>query len=173
MNRANYALYAMYAGDFATAAAQATAVIKQDQKVYRMYLPIAMAALAKSEFDGATAAYDAMARSGSSGASLANLGLADAALYQGRFADAERLLTEGIKIDAERQSSSGMGSKFTALAEAYLADKKLDLATSAAERALKLLGQTSAAVPAARILMLAGKPERARTLAADLARTFA
>lgn len=170
MNRANYALYAMYAGDFATAAAQATAVIRQDQKVYRMYLPIAMAALANSDFDAATAAYDAMARSGGPGASLANLGLADLALYQGRFADAERLLTDGIKIDEQRRSTGGMASKYTALAEAYLGEGKLNLATSTAERALELLGQTSAAVPAARVLMLAGKPERVRALAADLAK---
>jgi tetratricopeptide (TPR) repeat protein len=168
MNRANYALYAMYAGDFATAATQAAAVIKQDPSVYRMYLPIAMAALAKPDVEAATAAYEAMAGSGAPGASLANLGLADLALYQGRFTDAERLLTGGIKIDEQRRSSGGAASKYAALAEAYLGEGKRSLAVSAAERAMKVFGPTAPAVPPARVLMLAGKPEGTRALAGAL-----
>ena len=108
VGRANYALYAMYAGDFVTAAAQANAVIKQDPTVYRMYLQVAMAALAGSDFQGANATYEAMTRSGNAGASLVgNLGLADVAIYQGRFADAEKLLTEGIAVDKRRGDTAG------------------------------------------------------------------
>jgi serine/threonine protein kinase/tetratricopeptide (TPR) repeat protein len=168
MNRTNYALYAMYAADFATAAAEAKAVIKQDPAFYRAYLPLAMAALATSDFDGARSAYEAMAKSGAPGASVATLGLADMALYQGRFRDAEVLLRAGIVEDERQQNTVGVAAKHTALSEAYLGQGKKAPAVSAAERAMKLLGRDITAVPAARALIDAGKPEAARALAAQL-----
>ena len=167
--RANLALYGMYAGDFATAAEQARAVLKQDPSAYRSYLPLAMAAIAKGDFDAARNAYDAMAASGPPGASLANLGLADLALYQGRFHDAGLLLTKGIVEDQARSNTSGLAAKSVALAESYLGEGKTRLAVEAARRALKLLGTSPAAVPAARVLIAAGVSDEPRTLAAALA----
>jgi eukaryotic-like serine/threonine-protein kinase len=168
MNRANLALYAMYAGDFPTAAAEANTVLEQDAAVYRAYLPIAMAAIAQSDFEGARRSYESMARSGPPGASLANLGLADLALYQGRFRDAAALLTDGIREDEQRKSTGRLAAKYTALAEAYLGDNKTAPAVAAAQRVMTLAGQTTAAVPAARVLIAAGQPNAARELAASL-----
>ena len=74
MNRTNYALYAMYAADFDTAATEAKAIIEQDRAFYRVYLPLAMAALATSDFDGARSAYEAMAKSGAPGSIRGNAG---------------------------------------------------------------------------------------------------
>src|SRR6476469_7841542 len=165
MNRMNYALYAMYAGDFPTAATEAASVIKQDPGVYRAYMPVAMAALAKADFDGARQAYATMAASGVPGASLASLGLADLALYRGEFAEAERLLVSSIAEDERRKNTGGMAAKYTALAEAYLGDGKKAQAIAAADRAMSLLGQTAASVPAARVLIAAGKPDNAMALA--------
>ena len=47
--RSNYALYAMYAGDFKTAAETAQPLIKEDPKVDVPYLPLAMEALAAGD----------------------------------------------------------------------------------------------------------------------------
>ena len=60
--------------------------------------------------------YEEMAKTGAPGASLANLGLADLALYRGRFRDAESLLKVGIAEDTRRQNTGGLASKYTALA---------------------------------------------------------
>jgi tetratricopeptide (TPR) repeat protein len=159
----------MYAGDFDTAAAEATKVLELDETAYRSYLPIAIAALAKSDFEGARTAYETMGKTGAPGASLANLGLADLALYRGRSRDAVLLLTAGIAVDEKHGNTGGMAAKYTALAEAHLAEGRPGPAVQAARRAIKLLGQTSASVPAARVLIAAGKPEDARALAAALA----
>jgi Tfp pilus assembly protein PilF len=169
MNRMNLALYAMYAGDFTTAATEANTVIKQDAAIYRAYLPLAMAALARSDFESARQSYETMAGSGPAGASLANLGLADLALYQGRFKEAIALLTAGIAEDERRKSTGRMAAKYTALAEAYLEDHNAAQAVAAARRAMTLTGNSAAAVPAARVLIAAGKADGARTLAASLA----
>jgi tetratricopeptide (TPR) repeat protein len=169
INRANLALYGMYAGDFATAADEARAVLTLDAHAYRSYLPLAMAAIAKGDFDVARGAYDAMATSGAPGSSLATLGLADLALYQGRFHDADTLLIKGITEDQARSNSAGLAAKSVALAESHLGEGRTRLAIEAARRALKLLGTSSAAVPAARVLIAAGVTEEPRTLAAALA----
>jgi serine/threonine protein kinase/tetratricopeptide (TPR) repeat protein len=169
INRANLALYGMYAGDFATAADEARAVLKQDASAYRSYLPLAMAAIAKGDFDAARSAYADMAKSGPPGSSLATLGLADLALYQGRFQEAGALLIRGIEEDQARSNTSGLAAKSVALAEAYLGEGRTRLAAEAARRALKLLGGGSAAVPAARVLIAAGVSEEPRALAAALA----
>jgi tetratricopeptide (TPR) repeat protein len=168
LNRMNYALYAMYAADFDRAAAEAATVIKQDPAVYRAYMPLAMAALAKSDFDAARRAYETMAQSGPPGASLANLGLADLAVYRGQFHEAEALLTAGILEDQRRGSTGRIAAKQTALAEAYLGQGKTRAAIAAARRAMTLSGRTVAAVPPARVLVAAGQGEEARALAADL-----
>jgi tetratricopeptide (TPR) repeat protein len=169
INRANLALYGMYAGDFATAADEARAVLTLDANAYRSYLPLAMAAIAKGDFDAARGAYDAMAASGPPGSSLATLGLADLALYRGRFHDARTLLIKGIAEDQARANTSGLAAKSVALAESHLAEGSTRLAIDAARRALKLLGTGPAAVPAARVLIAAGVTEEPRTLAAALA----
>ncbi len=169
INRANLALYGMYAGDFATAADEARAVLKQDATAYRSYLPLAMAAIEKGDFEAARGAYDSMATSGAPGSSLATLGLADLALYQGQFHQAEVLLTKGIVEDQARSNTSGLAAKSVALAESYLGEGKRRLAIEAARRALKLLGAGPASVPAARALIAAGATEEPRALAAALA----
>ena len=169
ITRANQALYGMYAGDFATAGNEARAVLKLDAGAYRSYLPLAMAAIATGDFDAARAAYEAMAASGRPGSSLATLGLADLALYQGRLHEADTLLTKGIVEDQAASNTSGLAAKSVALAETYLAEGKQRAAVDAARRALKLLGTGPAAVPAARVLIAAGVSEEPRALAAALA----
>jgi eukaryotic-like serine/threonine-protein kinase len=168
MNRTNYALYAMYAGDFKTAATEAQKVIAQDPAVYRAYFPLAIAALASGDAAMARSAYERMAKSGTAGASLAGLGLADIALYQGRFAEAETILRTGIAEDAKTNNTAGMAAKYVALGEAQIGLDKGRAAATAAERALKILGRQSMAVPAAKTLLLAGNEAEPRALAVEL-----
>ena len=117
-------------------------------------------------FSGGTSAIASAAASSVVGSSLATLGLADLALYQGRFHEAGALLTKGIVDDQARTNTSGLAAKTVALAESHLGEGKRRLAIEAAHRALKLLGTGSAAVPAARVLIAAGVTEEPRALAA-------
>ncbi len=116
--RTNHALYAMYAGDFSRAAAEAQKLVGEGQAAYDTYLPLAISSIAGGQIDAARAAYDRMAGVDASGASLAGIGLADLALVEGRAAEAVRLLRAGIARDQQDQNAAGVAAKHVAVADA-------------------------------------------------------
>ena len=169
--RNNYLLYAMYAGDFATAENGARELIREDAKFSDAYFPLAISLLAKGDRAAARTAYQQMAQSsapGEDGASRAAIGLADLAIYEGRFAEAETLLTQAIAVDEKEKNELGLSSKYAALAEAQLALGRQAAAVEAARKALAVTRLESTAVAAARVLIAAGRTAEARALAADL-----
>ncbi len=163
-----YALYAMYASDFATAASEAERVSKQYPTFPKAYLPLAMAALANGKSDAARNAYARMAATGPLGASVASMGLADISMYEGRFAEAVTILKQGIADDQQNKNTEGLASKYIALGEAFAAEQNTARAVGAAERALKIGSGKAVVVPAASILLQAGKTSAAQALAAEL-----
>ncbi|MEO7135248.1 MAG: protein kinase family protein, partial [Vicinamibacterales bacterium] len=167
--RNNYALYAMYAGQFDLAAAEAKTVVDQQSTYYVSYLPLAMAAIAKNDLAAARAVYGDMAKSGAPGASLATLGLADVALYEGRAKDVVTLLEEAIAADANAANTAGVASKSVLLAEAYERLGQTAQAEAAANAAIKSSnGRVEAQVPAASVLLRLGHDKGARTIAGEL-----
>jgi len=166
--RNNLALYAMYAGDFGAAAGEATKVLEQDPAFHKAYLPLAAAALAEGDFAAAGRAYDGMAGAGSLGASLAALGQADAALYQGRAATAIDVLTAGIVADEKTGNRSALARKQVAMAEALAAQGRMADALRVAQRAIEASESDAVVVPVAGLLIDAGRPEQALRLAAGL-----
>ena len=122
--RANYALYAMYASDLKTAAEEARKVLKADPTYYLAYLPLAMQAMTIPDLIAARQVYDRAATQGDSAASLAAIGLADVALYDGKAADAEKILPGAIANDQASGNEQGVASKRAALARAYLLQDK-------------------------------------------------
>ncbi len=167
--RINYALYAMYAGEFDLAAAEAKTVLDQQRTYHLPYLPLAIAALAKNDIAGARAVYGDMAKSGARGASLAPLGLADVALYEGRAKDAVTLLEEAIAADEKAANTAGVASKSVLLAEAYERLGQTADAAAAANAAIKSSnGRVEARVPAASVLLRLGQDKVARTIAGEL-----
>ena len=82
--------------------------------------PLAMKALTSATFPWRRWPSRTMEK-GASGASLATMGRADIALYQGRFKEAEALLTKGIAVDEETKNTTAMAAKLLALAEVYSA----------------------------------------------------
>ena len=151
--RINYALYAMYAGEFDLAAAEAKTVLDQQRTYHLPYLPLAIAALAKNDIAGARAVYGDMAKSGARGASLAPLGLADVALYEGRAKEAVTLLEEAIAADEKAANTAGVASKSVLLAEAYERLGQTADAVAAANAAIKSSnGRVEARVPAASVV---------------------
>lgn len=166
--RTNYALYAMYAGDFETATREAQGLVDRKQASFDTYLPLAIAAVARGDLDGATRAYRLMAASGAPGLSLSAVGLADLALYQGRARDAIDLLRRGIARDREARSEAGVTSKQVVLAEALLLQGNAAAAAAAARLALEGDQTEAVVVPAAQILLAARSEAAVAQLASRL-----
>jgi tetratricopeptide (TPR) repeat protein len=166
--RTNHALYAMYAGDFARAASEAQKLVTDGQAAYDTYLPLAISSIDGGQLEAARAAYDRMAGVDASGASLAGAGLADLALFEGRAADAARLLRAGIVRDQQEQNAAGAAAKQIALADAMGMQGNLRGAVAAARAALAIDKTEAQIVPAVQWLIAAGRLADAAALVADL-----
>jgi tetratricopeptide (TPR) repeat protein/tRNA A-37 threonylcarbamoyl transferase component Bud32 len=167
--RSNYALYAMYAGDFPTAATTAQALIKEEPKIEVPYLPLAMEALTSGDHARARATYQQAAGAGAAGVSVSAIGLADLAMYEGRFADAIGALPAAAKLDEDQGNALGAAAKLIALAEAHAARNEAAAREQAIARARKLSDQDSVLVPAAWLAVAAGRPNDAQAIASTLA----
>jgi tetratricopeptide (TPR) repeat protein len=167
--RSNNALYAMYAGDFKTASATAQQLIKEDPKVDVPYLPLAMAAVAAGDIPGARTTYEQVKQAGASGVSLSALGIADIAMYQGRYDEAISSLPAAAARDQEQQNILGAAAKLVALAEAYQARGNQSASRTAITQARALSTQENVLVPMARLFIAAERPEEAHKIANELA----
>jgi tetratricopeptide (TPR) repeat protein len=168
----NYALYAMYAGEFDTAAAQAQKLVAADPSFVKNYLPLAVAAALKLDDAGARDAYGRMAQTGAPGASLGVTGVADLAIYRGRWTEAERALTQAIPSDVQQKANGPAAEKAFALAETFDAQGRRAQALDAAKRALTLSRQPSTLVPAARLFARLGQTKDAQAIVAELDNTL-
>jgi len=166
--RNNALLYAMYASDFDAAETGARQLTHEDATFPDAYLPLAISLLAKGDRAGASAAYTRMAQTGASGASRSALGLADLAMYEGRFADAEKILTAAIVDDEKTRNTAGLASKEVALAEALQALGRLPPALEAARKAVGASRNESVLVPMARVLTAAGLAAEVKGFATEL-----
>lgn len=166
--RTNLALYAMYAGDFAAARKEAEQVTSETDAFPKAYLPLAMDALLSGNWEGAQSAYQSMAKGGGRGPTLASIGLADLALYEGRLKEAETILAQGIRADLEAKRPRDAAVKKIALAETFSLLGRRPQAIAAAQEALKDSQSDSVVVPAALLLVSAGRDAEARTLAKGL-----
>ena len=119
---ANHAQYAVYAGDTEQAATEAQYVIDNDPTFFKSYMILAIVALHNDDLAKAKQIYQRMAEAGGvRGASLATIGLADIALYEGYSSAAVNLLTAAIAIDQNNEDGRGAATKIVALAQARLA----------------------------------------------------
>jgi eukaryotic-like serine/threonine-protein kinase len=167
MQRRNLALIAAYAGDFQTSEREARAALQLNPRYERAYLPLAYARILQGRLPEAAETYRELEKVSRLGASFAASGLADLAVYQGRFSDAVQILEEGAAAD---QSATNLLSaeKFTMLAYVQLLRRQKKAALAAAERA-EVSKKANIRFLAARIFVAAGEIARARTLAAALA----
>jgi tetratricopeptide (TPR) repeat protein len=166
--RYNQALYAMYAGDFTAADREARAALSGNPNLPKAYLAIAMSSLATGQVDEARAAYTRMREAGARGASLATIGLADLAMYEGRFDEAAAMLPAGIEADERAKNAVGAAAKAVALAEAEHARGNTAAALSALDRARTLGQDPSVLVPAAHLLLKSGRAAEAAKIADQL-----
>ena len=166
MYRLNTSLYSTYAGDFATAEREA-GVAQQLGDRWALQA-LALAKLGQNDFGAATAAYEELGRARGAGPSYTASGLADIALYQGRFGDAVRLLTEGAAADLEAQDTDRAAMKFAALAYAELSRGRRREAIAAADRAVANSNSVQVRFLAGRTYAEAGALPKASALATQL-----
>ncbi len=168
--QSNYALYAMYSGNFEKSKQVATEMVADDPTYGVPYLPIAIALLAEGDIEGARNAYEQMKQSerGTYGLSLAYLGLADIDIYTGNHTEARVPLAAGIELDIGNEDRRGAAVKQIALAETFVADNEKEAAQKAIAEALELNQGLSVKVSAALLLLQLGDTEAAGLHAAEL-----
>jgi tetratricopeptide (TPR) repeat protein len=164
--RENLALYASYAGDFAAGEREARAL--QEPSMFGL-LALAFAQLGQGQLTPATETYRAMGRTDAQGASYMASGLADLAIYEGRYSDAANILEAAAATDVGERDADRAAAKYVALAYARLMRRELGPATAAADKALAHSNISKIRYLAARIYVEAGKPVEAKKLATALA----
>ena len=100
--RFNLALYRAYAGDFAEAEKEVRTAQELNPKYEKGYMTLAFAQLGQGRLEDAAKSYGTLATFSPRGTSLAGMGLADVALYEGRFRDAIRGLEAGQRKTLRR-----------------------------------------------------------------------
>ena len=167
--RANYALYAMYAGDFSQGAAMAQGLIKDNPRFETPYLLLAMEALASRDIDRARTVYAQASKASDAGLSLGAIGLADIDMYQGNYAGAIAALPAAVQRDRDERNTVGAVAKLLALAEAYAASNRWPEAQRTLDAAKALSQDDSVLVTTARLSVASGRIDQAKGIAAELA----
>jgi eukaryotic-like serine/threonine-protein kinase len=168
MDRANVALYMLYAGDFDAGIKQAREVLKLSPGYVDAYAAVAMGEVGQNKVREAAHTYEEIAKIGPRGASVAAAGSADLALFQGRVADAQNILRAGVPADLARKDEDAASIKLTMLAEAELVAGSKQQALADAERAMALNRSARILFAAGRIYTEADQPRKALAPAAQL-----
>jgi tetratricopeptide (TPR) repeat protein/predicted Ser/Thr protein kinase len=114
--RLNLAFIAAFAGDFSTAEKEARAALEISPTSAQGQLVLAEAQTGQGQIDAAANSYRQLEKTGAPGASTAADGLADLAAYQGNYAEAARILTQGAATDAAAKDTDNAARKYAALA---------------------------------------------------------
>jgi eukaryotic-like serine/threonine-protein kinase len=136
VNRANYALYLAFSGDFPTAEREARTALEMDPSYQNGHFILALAQLGQDNLKGAADSYHKLEQISDTGASIAAAALADVAAYEGRFAESAKILEDAAAADLKAKRLDRAADKFAALAYTNLWRDRKDLAQTAAEKAL-------------------------------------
>jgi tetratricopeptide (TPR) repeat protein/predicted Ser/Thr protein kinase len=161
----NVALYSAYASDFQTAAKEAAVTLQLNPDFFGGYLAEAFADLGQEQLPQAQADYAKVAKGN---ASFGAMGLADMALYEGRFSEAAKMLAKGASDDLEAHQPDAAADKFAALAHVQLLRAQKGAALDAAKRALELSNAVKTRFLGARIFAALGDSAKAQELATGL-----
>ncbi len=163
--RTNLTLIAMYASDFASALREAKE-LRKEHSFENIFVCEALSELALGNVEQAVTVYNELRSQGSTQASIAVIGLADIALYEGRFADAVEILRAGIQEDRTQGNTPAAARKAAALARALLQRGQTSSALAQAEQAAAWNSDLPVVYGAAMVFLEAGREARALELAA-------
>jgi tetratricopeptide (TPR) repeat protein len=168
--RYNLSWFALAAGELERARQEANTLIQQRPSFEETYVVLALSELAQGQSVQAAETYLKLEPISPLGASLASIGLADLAFYEGRLADAIDILKKGIAFDIENNFSSSAAYKYNMLAHIYLLQDRKDLALSAAENAVSLGKRGEVLFEAAQVFLSIGQNDKTRSLAGELSK---
>jgi tetratricopeptide (TPR) repeat protein len=131
--RVNLSLYATYSGDYLSAEREARAA--QEQSPWGVQA-LALAQTGLGRTADAVATYERFTQFDELGPSFAASGLADLALYEGRFSKAVEILTRATAVVADSDDRDRAAWNYAALARAELARGRTPAAVAAVNRAL-------------------------------------
>ena len=164
----NLAWYAIGAGRFDEAAANALEVAELDTGFAEAHVCLALVRLIEGKNSEAAAEYRAIEGQGPYAASLAAAGLADLALYEGRLNDARRILEAAAAADIGNDLKAMAVLKRIGLAQTLLAQGDKEAAAETAEGAVAGSGNESVLLSAGLLFAEAGREDLARGLAGAL-----
>jgi eukaryotic-like serine/threonine-protein kinase len=167
--RLNSALYSCYATQFQSCEQEANEVFKINPNDEEAFLALAYAQTGQNQVAEAAGTYQKLEKVSSWGASLAVSGLANLAMYQGKFRDAVDMLEKGAATDLAAKKPDAAADKFALLAYAQLLRGDKRAASLAADKALANSQSSKIRFLAARSLIEAGDVAKARKLADVLA----
>ena len=165
IKRINFAMYAMYAGEFEISMEESRKVMEQKPSFGYAHFTLARSAIGAGDLDLARQAYDQLDSEEMIGAELAPLGQGDLALYLGDTKAAITVLEATVGTGDEGPVAA---AQLIVLAEAYLALGENEYAKQVAQRAIDMSNQESVLYPAARVMLEAGDIEAADKIAIDL-----
>lgn len=168
VQRVVLSFYSSYGGDFAAGEREAQTALKLNPSS-QAYLALAEAQLGLGQMDQAAETYHKMETVDALGASLAASGLADIASYEGRYAEAVRILEGGIAADTTAKNADNEAEKLAGVAQLQLLRGQRGLAVTAATKALSMSQAVPVRFLAARALLDAGEIAQTKKLAQGLA----
>jgi len=168
VQRLNLSFQTSFGGDFQSGEREARAALQINPSSDQGYLNLAEAQLGQGQLSQATESYHALDKVSAMGASMAAAGLADLAVYEGRFSDAVRILEKGAATDLEAKRLDSAADKFAELAYAQLSRGQTGAAVAAAEEALAHSQTVKVRFLAGRIFAEAGEIAKAQKLATSL-----
>ncbi|HTT22572.1 MAG TPA: protein kinase [Candidatus Sulfotelmatobacter sp.] len=166
--RNNVGLYAMYAGDFDAAIREQKRALELNPNLVLGYVGTAVPQLALGRPADAITTYQQLQKLGADGVSAATAGLADVALYQGRVADAIKILDEGVNKDTADKNPDAAAGKLATLSQAQLLMGNASEAVRTAERALAASHEIPIQFWAARAFVGANQEAKALAIIHDL-----
>ena len=166
--RLNLAFISAFAGDFDTSEAEAHAALRISPSAAQGYLVLAEAQLGQGQLEKAAVSYHQLEKYGPLGVSTAAAGLADLAAYQGKYAEAARVLEKGAADDMAAKMGDNAARKYAALGNMEELQGHHAAALSDAGKALANSQSVQIKFLAANIYVDAGDLANAQKLARSL-----
>ena len=166
--RNNYSLYSCYIGDFQTCEREGREVRKLNPSSEDGFLLVGYAQLGQGQLPQAAETYQELQKLGARGASLAAAALANLALYEGKYRQAQQTLESGIAADLAAKEPDRAADSFAMLAYAQLLQGAKQPALASANKAIANSPSEKIRFLAARSFVDAGEIAKARELAATL-----
>jgi len=166
--RYNLSWYLIAAGDLNAAEKEIQALINQDPEYWDIYICKGLVEALQGLPVQAAETYKFLEPKSPYAASLASTGLADMAVYEGRFSEAVKLLEAGISADLKNDMAFRAADKCLMLAQTRLLQGRKDLASAAADRGVSIDKSAEIMFAAGEVYAETGQPDKARDIAAAL-----